>query len=42
MNLGPLIALAKLIVDSGAVSPKAPTTTGPKSWKEFKDKFGLK
>ena len=38
MNIGALIALAKLIVDSGAVSPKAPTT-GPKTWKEFKGRF---
>ena len=36
-----IITLLKLLVDSGAVSPKAPTTA-PKTWKEFKDKFGLK
>jgi hypothetical protein len=35
MNLGPLIALAKLIVDSGAVSPKAPTRP---SWLQNRDR----
>jgi hypothetical protein len=34
MNLGALVALAKLIVDSGAVSPKAPTDdfVGPRQY----------
>ena len=35
MNIGALIALAKLIVDSGVVSPKAPTRPFTKPRRPF-------
>jgi len=42
MNLGIIITLAKLIVDSGAVSPKAPTESEAlKKRREFIE-LGLK